>query len=139
MCPDVGLCYIDVPTEPYLVAITNNTVVQNWAHHLEEGNEEIECETNDKVILHKLASQLLDSESHLVELVNNIFLINDPQNEKVYERLDMSSEEIFTITKQYTSLYQDGNTRSFAQFAKKCDAKYLDAQVSKKTQQRWSS
>ena len=50
----------------------------------------------------------------------------------MYERLDMSSEEIFTIIKQYTSLYQDKNIQSFAHFAKKCGAKYLGAEVSRK-------
>ncbi|KAI8875676.1 hypothetical protein K501DRAFT_280147 [Backusella circina FSU 941] len=78
------------------------------------------------ITAYELTPQLSDSESQVIEFINNVFLINDPKNEEqgkydeVYERLDMSSDQIFSITKRYTSLYQDRKIGAFTQFSKKC-------------------
>lgn len=60
--PDVELCYIDVPTEPFLVARCRinffpfrykryrRAELVPLSRIIEEANEEIECETNNKVI-----------------------------------------------------------------------------------------
>lgn len=84
------------------------------------------------ITVHELTPHLLDTASQLIEFINNVFLINDPQNEAVYERLYMSSDQIFLITKQHTNLYQDKKIGTFTQFAKKCGAEYLKAQISRK-------
>jgi hypothetical protein len=44
----------------------------------------------------------------------------------------MPSDQIFSITKQHTSLYQDKKIGAFTQFSKKCGAKYLKAQILRK-------
>lgn len=84
------------------------------------------------ITVHELTPQLLDSELQLIEFINNVFLINDSQNEEVYERLCMPSDQIFSITKRHTSLYQDKKIGAFTQFSKKCGAEYLKAQISRK-------
>lgn len=63
--------------------------------------------------------RLLDCESQLKEFVDNVFLSIDPRNEKVYERSELSSEQVFQITSQYTTLYENKKLGSFTSFAKK--------------------
>ena len=60
--PDVELCYIDAPTEPFLVASNRinffpfrykryrRAELGSLSGSIEEANEEIGCETNEKVI-----------------------------------------------------------------------------------------
>ncbi|KAI8877392.1 hypothetical protein K501DRAFT_154781, partial [Backusella circina FSU 941] len=100
---DVEFCYIDTPSEPYLLASKRinffpfkykryrHAELSSQSELFEETIEEVDNETED----------------NLIEFINNVFLINDPQNEEVYEHLYMSSDQIFSITKQHTSLYQD--------------------------------
>ncbi|KAG1136785.1 hypothetical protein G6F37_011737 [Rhizopus arrhizus] len=115
---DVELCYIDTPYKRY-----RHAELSSPSEEFEEAIEEVDNETKDKVI---------HSESQLIEFINDIFLVYDPQNEGVYERFDMSSSQIFSITKQHTGLYQDRKIGAFTQFSKKCGAKYLNAQISRK-------
>ncbi|KAG2219380.1 hypothetical protein INT45_006088 [Circinella minor] len=58
-------------------------------------------------------------ESQLKEFVDNVFLSVDPCNEKVYERSELSSQQVFQITCQYTTLYKNNKLGTFTNFAKK--------------------
>ncbi|KAI7849802.1 hypothetical protein BDC45DRAFT_266645 [Circinella umbellata] len=79
-----------------------------------------------------ITTHFLDSESQLKEFIDNVFLIVDPRNERVYERTELSSEQIFQLTKQYTSIFQKGQLGTFTSFAKKIKARFLKASVSRK-------
>lgn len=79
--------------------------------------------------------RLLDCESQLKEFVDNVFLSIDPRNEKVYERSELTSEQVFQITSQYTTLYENKKLGSFTSFAKKIKARYLKAEISRKRNQ----
>ncbi|KAG2227196.1 hypothetical protein INT45_008440 [Circinella minor] len=75
---------------------------------------------------------LLDCESQLKEFVDNVFLSVGPCNEKVYERSELSSQQVFQITCQYTTLYKNNKLGTFTNFAKKVKAQYLKAEISRK-------
>lgn len=78
--------------------------------------------------------RLLDCESQLKEFVDNVFLSINPRNEKVYERSELTSEQVFQITSQYTTLYENKKLGSFTSFAKRIKARYL-AEISRKRNQ----
>lgn len=61
----------------------------------------------------------LDCESQLIDFVNSVFLITDPRNEAVYERKEMTSDEIFNLSTQYTTLFEKKTHAAFTQFATK--------------------
>ena len=65
-------------------------------------------------------------------IIDNIFLSVDPGKEKVYERSELSSEQVFRITSQYTTLYKNKKLGSFTSFAKEIKARYLKADISRK-------
>jgi hypothetical protein len=64
--------------------------------------------------------------------VNGVFLITDPRNETVDERNEVSSEDIFNTTMQYTTLYEKQRLGAFTLFATNNGAHFLKAQRSRK-------
>ena len=50
----------------------------------------------------------------------------------VYEQKEVSSEDIFNITTQYTTLYEKKKPAAFTQFATKKRANFLKAQILRK-------
>lgn len=66
------------------------------------------------------------------EFLDNVFLCVNPLNEKIYERCELSSEQVFQVTSQYTTIFEDKGLGTFTAVAKKIKAKYLKADLSRK-------
>ncbi|KAL4210878.1 hypothetical protein AB4K20DRAFT_1826911 [Rhizopus microsporus] len=121
--PDVKLCYINnMPTEPFLVA-KNCIKFFPFRYQLYRRSSSEEA---------KLPSTSINCESQLLDFVNSVFLTTDPRNEAVYERKEVSSEEIYNITAQYITLYEKKKRAAFTQFATKNGAHFLKAQTTRK-------
>ncbi|CAO3695423.1 unnamed protein product [Rhizopus microsporus] len=111
-----------MPTEPFLVA-KNCIKFFPFRYQLYRRSSSEEA---------KLPSTSINCESQLLDFVNSVFLTTDPRNEAVYERKEVSSEEIYNITAQYITLYEKKKRAAFTQFATKNGAHFLKAQTTRK-------
>ncbi|KAI9019462.1 hypothetical protein CLU79DRAFT_758926 [Phycomyces nitens] len=78
-----------------------------------------------------ISNQHIHCESQFIDFDNIVFLITDPRNEPVYERKELSLEETFKITAQYTTLYEKKKPATFTYFATKNGAQFLKAKISR--------
>lgn len=74
------------------------------------------------------------SSLQLAEFVNLVLLVDDPQNDTVYERMELSTTEIHETITQHTTLYK-GQVSRFTQFSSQNKLNYLKARVSRKRQE----
>ncbi|KAI9477092.1 hypothetical protein BDB00DRAFT_191218 [Zychaea mexicana] len=81
------------------------------------------------------SNQVIHNESRLKEFVDNVFLTMDPLNEKVYECIELSTEQIFQLTKQYTTLFQDKQLIKLYCFCQENQSSVFESKDFKKTNQ----
>ncbi|KAG1099408.1 hypothetical protein G6F62_009907 [Rhizopus arrhizus] len=115
---DVDICYLDDPTESFLVWKTK--INQNPFRYRTYADETSKSVTMDGTSVDQIS---LTTPAQVVQLLNMVYLAFDPSNEDMYECRQVSQKQILSTAWKYTTIFDEKTVLSFTKW---CSHKKLD-------------
>ncbi|CAO3684585.1 unnamed protein product [Umbelopsis vinacea] len=124
---DIDVCYEVDPCQPFLLPLVRmNGNPFRYRRYLTRTSPSTQTEQNED------ENMKLTSHTDVRQFLNEVYLPQNPHNEEVYDKRDVSIQEILATVWKYSTVLDDRTPVGFSKWCNERSVKFLKANVSRK-------
>ncbi|ORX42678.1 hypothetical protein DM01DRAFT_1330024 [Hesseltinella vesiculosa] len=132
---NVELCYLEDPTEPYLVSVTRILGNPIRFHRYLTASTTASLDDNS-VDMATSSQHSLTSASQVIKFLNEVFIPYDPHNDEVYELSNISVHTILSTVWKHSRIFDNKSVISFTTWCSKNKVHFVQADRKRKRDQQ---